>query len=101
MKRKYLSIPEVLRVLSKKEEITENERNNLNYAETFSKIDPKNIDKVKEEVKKITDLPEKVLVKLIDLRPTTKEEMTTILSTYGLIIPEKDLNTLVDYFIGL
>lgn len=101
MKRKYLSIPEVFHILSKKKEITDNERNNLNYSETFTKIDPKNTEKTKEEIKKITDLPDKVVVKLIDLKPMTKEEITTILSTYGMIVPEKDLNTLLDYFIGL
>jgi DNA-directed RNA polymerase subunit F len=44
------------------------------------------------------DLPEKVLKKLIDLVPRSKEEFTSILSSYGIIISEKDLNTLLSYF---
>lgn len=101
MKKQYVSIPEVLKILSEKEELSESEKENLTYSEVFTKIHPDDVADIKSDLKKIVKLPEKVLTKLIDLRPATKEELTSIFSSYGVIIPEKDLNTLLDYFISL
>ena len=101
MKKQYASIPEVLKILSEKEELSESEKENLAYSEVFTKIHPDDIKDVKNDIKKIVKLPEKVVVKLIDLRPATKEELTSIFSSYGVIVPEKDLNTLLDYIISL
>jgi DNA-directed RNA polymerase subunit F len=101
MKKRYVSIPEALEILSKKDTPTEFEKDALQYVEGFSKIDEKVAKKAVTEVKKLVDLPEKVVVKLIDLKPANKEEITTVVSSYGVIISEKDLNTLVDYFNSL
>lgn len=101
MKRRYVSIPEALEILSKKDNPGESEKEALQYVEGFSKIDEKVARKAVTEIKKLVDLPEKVIVKLIDLKPANKEEITTVASSYGVIISEKDLNTLVDYFNSL
>jgi DNA-directed RNA polymerase subunit F len=101
MKKRYVSIPEALEILSKKDTPTEFEKDALQYVEGFSKIDEKVAKKAVNEIKKLVDLPEKVVVKLIDLKPANKEEITTVVSSYGVIISEKDLNTLVDYFNSL
>ncbi len=101
MKRKYVSIPEALEILSKKESLSESEKDALQYIEGFSKIDEKVARKAVPEIKKLVELPDKVIIKLIDLKPTNKEEITTVVSSYGVIISEKDLNTLVDYFNSL
>ena len=101
MKKRYVSIPEALEILSKKDAPTEFEKDALQYVEGFSKIDEKVAKKSVTEIKKLVDLPEKVVVKLIDLKPASKEEITTVVSSYGVIISEKDLNTLVDYFNSL
>lgn len=101
MKKQYVSIPEVLKILSEKKELSDSEKENLAYSEIFTKIHPDDIADIKSDIKKIVKLPDKVLIKLIDLRPATKEELTSIFSSYGVIVPEKDLNTLLDYFISL
>ena len=98
IKKSYLSMGEVFKILSEKKEHTEIEGESLAYLEKFVKVDPKKNKKIEKDVLETVDLPEKVIKKLIDLVPRSKEEFTSILSSYGIIISEKDLNTLLSYF---
>ncbi|KAA8922063.1 MAG: hypothetical protein F6Q11_06315 [Thermoplasma sp.] len=97
MEKKYISIPEVIDLLSNRENLTDLEKENLTYAEKFAKIDPKEIEKVREDILSIVDLPEKALVKILDLKPETPGELTAILSTYGVMVSDENLNALTDY----
>ncbi|OWP56708.1 MAG: hypothetical protein B2I17_04450 [Thermoplasmatales archaeon B_DKE] len=98
IKKSYLSMGEVFKILSEKKEHSEIEGESLAYLEKFIKIDPKKNKKIEKDILAIVDLPEKVLKKLIDTVPKSKEEFTSVLSSYNIIIPEKDLNTLLGYF---
>ena len=97
MEKRYISIPEVIDLLSNREELTDLEKENLSYAEKFARIDPKEVKKVKDDILSIVDIPEKALVKILDLKPETPGELTAILSTYGVMITEENLNALTDY----
>ncbi|WP_237265364.1 RNA polymerase Rpb4 family protein [Thermoplasma sp. Kam2015] len=97
MEKRYISIPEVIDLLSSREGLTDLEKENLSYAEKFAKIDPKEVKKVKEDILSIVDIPEKALVKILDLKPETPGELTAILSTYGVMITDENLNALTDY----
>ncbi|CAC12420.1 hypothetical protein [Thermoplasma acidophilum] len=97
MEKKYISIPEVIDLLSNRENLTDLEKENLAYAEKFARIDPKAIKKVREDILSIVDMPEKALVKILDLKPETPGELTAILSTYGVMISDENLNALTDY----
>jgi DNA-directed RNA polymerase subunit F len=95
-KKEYIPIPEVYRILSGKGDLTETEAQTISYTEKFLKIKDDSSKVVKELMKKYS-LKEDVAVKLVDIVPKTKEEITSILSGYGVLINEKDLNNLLDY----
>ncbi len=95
-KKEYVSIPEVFKILSEKRDLTETEAESLGYVERFLKIKG-DTSKIKNEMREKFSLPEEVAVKLLDLVPKTKEEITPILSTYKILFGEKDLNNLLDY----
>lgn len=98
MKYKYVSIPESFDLLSKKKEFTEVEGENLSYVEHIMKMKGTDAKKVKADLMKQLKLSEKVATKLVDLAPRRKEEATSILSSYGVLLNEEDLNTLISYF---
>lgn len=98
MKYKYVSIPESFDLLSKKKEFTEVEGENLSYVEHIMKMKGAEAKKIKAELMKQLKLSEKVATKLVDLAPRGKEEATSILSSYGVLLNEEDLNTLISYF---
>ncbi len=101
MKRKYITVAEAFKILSKREELTDLEKDTLQYTEVLNKYGRKDMAKVMKEVSEISDIPVNVAIKLIDLKPTTKEEITAILSSYNVMLSEKDLNNLIDYFTGI
>lgn len=100
MKSKFITIPEVFDILSKKKEHDDTEAENLGYCEVFLKMKGKDAKKAVSEIAKSFKLPEKAAVKLVDLVPKTKEEVTSILSSYSVLLSEEDLNNLVNYFNG-
>ncbi len=100
MKSKFITIPEAFDILSKKTEHDETEAENLGYTEAFLKMKGKDAKKLVTEITKKFKLPEKVGVKLVDLVPKSREEVTSVLSSYSILLSEEDLNSLVDYFLG-
>lgn len=98
MKTKFVTVAEAYEVLSKTKDHSPPEADNLAYCEAFLKVKPKEAQKDVSELIKNFKLPEKVAVKLTDLRPKTREEAVSILSSYGVILSEQELNNLVSYF---
>ena len=101
MKTRYVSIPEVYDVLSKKKEFSESEGENLSYVEHLLKMKGSEAKKAKSELMKNYKLSEKVAVKLVDIVPKTKEEITSILSSYGVLLNEEELNNLIALFLDI
>ncbi len=100
MKSKFITIPEVFDILAKKQEHDPTEAENLGYCEAFLKMKGKDAKKAVSELVKEYKFQEKVAVKLVDIVPKSKEEITSILSGYSIMLSEKDLNSLVSYFTG-
>lgn len=98
MKSKFITIPEAFDILSKKKEHDETEAENLGYCEAFLKMKGKDARKLVSEISKNFKLPEKVAVKLVDLVPKSREEITSVLSSYSILLSEEDLNSLISYF---
>ena len=98
MKSRFITISEAFDVLSKKKEHNESEADSLGYCEAFLKFKPKEAPKAVSELIKNFKFQEKVAVKLVDIKPKTKEEITSVLSGYGVMLSEEDLNSLVSYF---
>ncbi len=97
MDKKYISIPEVYGILSRKEELSEMEKINFLYVERFRRMNPEDAEEAKKAIKGMADIPDKVITKILDLKPVTQDELTSILSAYNVIISDKDLNTIIDY----
>jgi DNA-directed RNA polymerase subunit F len=98
MKTRYISIPEAYDLLSKKTDYTETEGENLSYVEHLMKMKGSEAKKVKSELMKKFKLSEKVATKLVDIAPKTKEEFTSILSSYSVLLSEEELNNLIALF---
>lgn len=100
MKSKFITIPEAFDILSKKKEHDETEAENLGYTEAFLKMKGKDAKKLTSDITKNFKLPEKVAVKLVDTVPKSREEVTSILTSYSILLSDEDLNSLVSYFNG-
>lgn len=98
MKTRYVSIPEAYDMLSKKSEYTEIEGENLSYVEHLMKMKGSEAKKAKSELMKTFKLSEKVATKLVDIAPKSKEEVTSILSSYSVLLSEEELNNLISLF---
>jgi len=98
MKAKFTTIPEAYDILSQGKEHNDFEKENLAYTEAFLKYKGKDARKAVKYLMDEVKIPEKVAVKLVDLKPGSKEELTIILSTYGIMLSEEDLNKVEDYF---
>ncbi len=101
MDKKPVSVPEAFDILSSAELTDERQNEILAYTEKFHHITPKDARKAMKDLKKLTDASDIVIVKLIDLAPRTKEELTSILAPYNVSLSEEKLNSVLDYFSGL
>lgn len=101
MKKKPVSIPEAFEILSSAELPDDRQKEILAYTERFHHISLKDAKKAAKDLKEMADLQDNVCTKLIDLAPRTSEELTSILSSFNVTLPEEKLNSILDYFSGL
>ncbi|MGC8609268.1 MAG: RNA polymerase Rpb4 family protein [Thermoplasmata archaeon] len=101
MEKKYISIPEVYGIMSKKDDLSDMEKVNFFYVDKFRKMSPEDAEKAVRYIIDTTGIPDKVAVKIVDLKPTTQDELTSILSAYNVMMADKDLNTVIDYLKSL
>ncbi len=99
MKKQYLSIHEVFGILSARKEPNAIEGDSLSYVERV-KIGSQDGKKSKKELVQQFGLDERVAVKLVDLSPASKEEITSILSNYSVIKDDKELTQILDYLVS-
>ncbi|MCL5438086.1 MAG: hypothetical protein M1148_02690 [Candidatus Thermoplasmatota archaeon] len=100
MIKEYLSLHEVFRTLSSKKEINSVEGENLSYVERV-KLGNLDAKKAKKDLAEQFELEEKVSVKLIDLMPASKENLVAILSSYGIIKDDKEVQGILDYLLSV
>ncbi len=97
MDKKYISIPEVYGIMSRKEELSDMEKINFLYVDRFRRMTPEDAEAAKTAIKGMADIPDKVITKILDLKPVTQDGITSILSAYNVMIADKDLNMVIDY----
>ncbi len=101
MNSKSVTQSEAIDIISKKKVKSQFEENELLFLEHFKKLDKKKLDKIRKELSAIKKLNEESISKLIDMKPTSVEEVTPILNTFGILLDEKDLNTVINSFSDL
>ncbi len=101
MNKRPVSIPEAFDILSSAELVDERQNEILVYTEKFHHITAKEAKKALKDLKKMADIPDYAATKLVDLAPRTSEELTSLLSSFNISLPEEKLNSILDYFSGL
>jgi DNA-directed RNA polymerase subunit F len=97
MKITYKTNIEVYNTLINIEERTQNENDTLAYVEKFLKYD-KNIDikKLYTDISKLHKFPRETIIKIIDIKPSTPEEVMAILNSYNIVVDNKVLDSIID-----
>jgi len=95
---KPVSVSEVKKILEDRKErgeLTYEQKVTLEYAQEFGKVGPR---KLKEALEKLIELglEEKIAVKIIDIRPKTKEELRLIFEKTRLGLKEEQIKKILD-----
>ena len=103
LEKKVITIPEVLKVLEdlhkkRKGEFDSFQESSLIYAKTFSKVPVKKIAKIKKMLMKDYSLDESLAIQIINILPSTIEELRTIFEKdlKASKLEDKDLNNLIN-----
>ncbi len=97
MKITYKTNNEVYDILSSMEERTPNENDTLAYVEKFLKYD-KDTDfkQLYNEISKVHKLSRETIMKIIDIKPSSTEELMAILNSYSISADNKVLDSILD-----
>ena len=95
---KIITIPELKKLLEKiqaKRELSLVERVTFEYAIKFSKVDPEKVDSLKKELLDF-GLPEEITAQLINIMPSTIEEIRSILSSLPKVFTTEEIKKIKD-----
>ncbi|MFG1460739.1 MAG: hypothetical protein AAE987_05105 [Thermoplasmataceae archaeon] len=98
---KYLTITEAFELLSENEPSTAIEKQGLEYTEKFHSMKPADVKKAYKDLSAIEGLNEKVIVKIIDLVPRSRETLMVILNSYSLNLTDEKLSKIIDIIKGI
>jgi DNA-directed RNA polymerase subunit F len=98
---KYLTISESFALLSKLDLTTPVEKQGLEYLEKFHSLKPTEVKKAIKELSAVADLPDKVIVKIIDLAPRNRESLMIILTSNSINLPEEKVTAILDVVKGI
>jgi DNA-directed RNA polymerase subunit F len=98
---KYLTISESFALLSKLDLTTPVEKQGMEYLEKFHSLKPAEVKKATKELSEVADLPDKVVVKIIDLTPRNRESLMIILTANSINLPEEKITAILDVVKGI
>lgn len=93
---KYVTVSEAFNVLSKQDQVSETEKEAIAYVEKFHALKMTQVNKGFKALKEVGSLPDRVIVKILDLLPKNKESVVVILNSYSLNLSDEKLNKIVD-----
>lgn len=98
MSERSVSVSEVKKILEERKErgeLTYEQKVTLEYAQEFGKVGPR---KLKEALEKLTEMgvDEKTAVRVIDVKPKTKEELKLIFEKTRLGLKEEQIKKILD-----
>ena len=97
MKITYKTNNEVYNMLIEIEDRTPNENDTLAYVEKFLKYSKDtDMKQLYNDISKIHKLPKEAIIKIIDIKPSTPEELMAILNSYSVTVDNKVLDSILD-----
>ncbi len=96
---KYITLAEVKQLLSKEEkqrELSSEHKVALEHAQKFAKLDIESVKKLRKELTEIGFGSEQNAVKIIDLLPTTPEDVRLIFSKERLTPEKKQIEQIIE-----
>ncbi|HII82527.1 MAG TPA: hypothetical protein HA269_04500 [Ferroplasma sp.] len=97
MKITYKTNNEVYNMLMEIEDRTPNENDTLAYVEKFLKYSKDtDMKQLYNDISKIHKLPKEAIIKIIDIKPSTPEELMAILNSYSVTVDDKVLDSILD-----
>ncbi|WP_337859840.1 hypothetical protein [Ferroplasma sp.] len=97
MKITYKTNNEVYNALINIEDRTTSENDTLTYVEKFLKYDKDfDIKQLYNDILKVHKFPKETIIKIIDIKPSTPEELMAILNSYNITVDNKVLDSTID-----
>ena len=96
-----MTITEAFELLSENEPSTTIEKQGLEYTEKFHSMKPADVKKAYKDLSAIEELNEKVIVKIIDLAPRSRETLMVILNSYSLNLSDDKISKIIDIIKGI
>jgi DNA-directed RNA polymerase subunit F len=97
MKITYKTNNEVYNMLIGMEDRTPNENDTLAYVEKFLKYDKDtDMKQLYNDISKVHKLPKEAIIKIIDTKPSTNEELMAIMNSYNINADNKVLDSIID-----
>ncbi len=97
MKITYKTNIDIYNTLINEENRSKIEDDTLSYVEKFLKYDKDiNIKDLANSINKVHKLPEETIIKIIDIKPNSKEELIAILNSYNINLDDKAIDGIID-----
>ncbi len=97
MKIVYKTNIEVYNTLIDVENKSKSEADTLSYVEKFLKYDKNiNIKELASNINKVHKIPEEAIIKIIDIKPNSREELIAILNSYSINLDDSSLDGILD-----
>jgi DNA-directed RNA polymerase subunit F len=97
MKIVYKTNIEVYNTLIGVENKSKSEADTLSYVEKFLKYDKNiNIKELASNINKVHKIPEEAIIKIIDIKPNSREELIAILNSYNINLDDSSLDGILD-----
>ncbi len=97
--RKYLSLPEVKRLLREENEhreLNSLQKSALTHAEEFAKISKEDAEKLIEELMQLDFMDEKHAVKIVDIMPVHPDQVRAVFYREKIVLPPEDIKAVLD-----
>ncbi|MEM4246355.1 MAG: RNA polymerase Rpb4 family protein [Candidatus Bathyarchaeia archaeon] len=96
IEEKEISIPEARMILEKSQDLGEFQRRTLDYLVKYTKIEPKDAEKLISALTKKYKLDRREAIQIVNCMPKSPEELRTIISVKGKVVLSEELKSILD-----
>ena len=96
---KYLTVSEIKKTfkdMSKEQDMDIFQQHSLQHAESFSKISSTDVKKLKKELLELSFVDERHAIKMIDIMPSSVEEVLALYHKDKTTLEEKDIKNILE-----